>query len=178
MVSALDLFAGAGGTDVGAAELGVHPLGIEIDGAACATREAAGLQTHQGDVAALDPADFGPVDLILASAPCPTFSSAGKGGGRHLTDVIVRCLHELAAGNDTRAERRQEAYEVLAPVYAEAERAKAAKKKREPDLKRADDRARRDADMSLLVVEPLRWVLALKPRFIALEQVPEVLGLW
>jgi DNA (cytosine-5)-methyltransferase 1 len=31
---------------------------------------------------------------------------------------------------------------------------------------------------SLLVVEPLRWALALQPRWIALEQVPSVLPLW
>jgi DNA (cytosine-5)-methyltransferase 1 len=31
---------------------------------------------------------------------------------------------------------------------------------------------------SLLSVEPLRWVLALRPRWLAFEQVPGVLGLW
>jgi DNA (cytosine-5)-methyltransferase 1 len=31
---------------------------------------------------------------------------------------------------------------------------------------------------SLLTVEPLRWALALRPAWIALEQVPPVLGLW
>lgn len=31
---------------------------------------------------------------------------------------------------------------------------------------------------SLLTVEPLRWALELRPRWIALEQVPAVLGLW
>jgi DNA (cytosine-5)-methyltransferase 1 len=31
---------------------------------------------------------------------------------------------------------------------------------------------------SLLSVEPLRWVLVLRPRWIAFEQVPQVLGLW
>ena len=35
----------------------------------------------------------------------------------------------------------------------------------------------RDAG-SLLTVEPLRWALALRPRWIALEQVPPVLELW
>lgn len=33
-------------------------------------------------------------------------------------------------------------------------------------------------ERSLLTVEPLRWALALRPRWIALEQVPAVLGLW
>ncbi|HTU85118.1 MAG TPA: DNA cytosine methyltransferase [Solirubrobacteraceae bacterium] len=31
---------------------------------------------------------------------------------------------------------------------------------------------------SLLTVEPLRWTLALRPRWVAFEQVPPVLGLW
>lgn len=43
---------------------------------------------------------------------------------------------------------------------------------------RADHAAAcRDA-RSLLTVEPLRWALALRPRWIALEQVPPVLELW
>lgn len=178
MTEAIDIFAGAGGYDSGAREIGIDPLGIEINDAACATREAAGLRTHQGDVAALDPSDFGPVELCIGSPPCPTFSAAGNGGGRHLTDLILRCLHELAAGNDTRAAHRAEACRILTPIYEEAERGKAKRKGREPDLKKAADRASRDADMSLLVVEPLRWALALEPRWIALEQVPEVLGIW
>jgi DNA (cytosine-5)-methyltransferase 1 len=33
-------------------------------------------------------------------------------------------------------------------------------------------------ELSLLTVERLRWALALRPRWIALEQVPAVLGLW
>jgi DNA (cytosine-5)-methyltransferase 1 len=45
-----------------------------------------------------------------------------------------------------------------------------------------DSRGRRLADCqderSLLTVEPLRWALALRPRWIALEQVPAVLELW
>jgi DNA (cytosine-5)-methyltransferase 1 len=39
-------------------------------------------------------------------------------------------------------------------------------------------RRRIDAVTSMLVVEPLRWALALKPRWIALEQVPPVMPLW
>jgi site-specific DNA-cytosine methylase len=38
----IDLFAGCGGWDVGARALGVEPLGIELDHAACETRRAAG----------------------------------------------------------------------------------------------------------------------------------------
>ena len=177
-VTAIDLYGGPGGWDIALKALGVDPLGIEIDSAACTTREAAGLRTLQADVSSLNPLDFTPCDLVIASAPCPTFSSAGNSGGRHLTAPIVRCLHELAAGNDTRAECREDAYKILAPIYWEREQEKARKKQREPDRGKSEARARRDADMSLLVVEPLRWVLALEPRFVALEQVPEVLPLW
>lgn len=177
-VEAVDLFGGPGGWDYACKVLGLDPLGIEWDDAACETREAVGLRTLQADVSKLRPVDHGPAELIIGSPPCPTFSSAGNGGGRHLTEIIVRCLHELAAGNDTRFERREEAFAVLLPIYRDSETTKAAKKKREPDLVKAEARARRDAEMSLLVVEPLRWIVALKPRWIALEQVPDVLGLW
>lgn len=42
-----------------------------------------------------------------------------------------------------------------------------------------DERAGECEDgRSILVVEPLRWALALRPRWIALEQVPPVLAMW
>jgi DNA (cytosine-5)-methyltransferase 1 len=78
---AVDLFAGPGGWDLACSVLGFFPLGIEWDDAACKTRAAAGLRTQQADVSELDPADFGPVQLVIGSPPCPTFSSAGKGAG-------------------------------------------------------------------------------------------------
>jgi site-specific DNA-cytosine methylase len=46
MTTAVDLFAGPGGWDVAARELGVETVGIELDEAACATREAADLSTN------------------------------------------------------------------------------------------------------------------------------------
>lgn len=63
---ALDLFAGPGGWDCGARDLGIDPLGIELDPTACATREAAGLRTLCGDVAQLDPASFADVAMEAA----------------------------------------------------------------------------------------------------------------
>jgi len=139
----LDLFAGPGGWDVAAKRLGLDPLGIEWDTAACQTRAAAGLRTRQADVAALDPRDFS-ADLLIASPPCQAFSAAGKRLGEQDKEHIIACSLELAAGNDTRAAHRE---------------------------KCADDR-------SLLVVEALRWALALEPEYIAFEQVPPVLELW
>ena len=176
-LSAVDLFAGVG-WDEAARELGIEPLGIDVDADVCATRDVRGLRTLQADVATLDPSEFAPVRLLIGSPPCPTFSGAGRGGGRHLTEIIVRCLGEIAAGNDSRQDRRDEAFAVLEPIYWQAEQAKARKKRRLPDRERSATVARRDATLSLLIVEPLRWVLDLRPELVALEQVPDCLGLW
>lgn len=171
-LQAIDLFAGPGGWDLAAKTLGFDPLGIELDDAACATRAAAGLRTLQCDVAALDPVsvlnrmrrgvwcemveegaadpdsppedlpdDF-PVDLLIASPPCPTFSSAGKGEGMNDLPLIYEAADYLARNGELRWGDRC-----------------------------SDPR-------SELVLEPLRWALALEPRFLAWEQVPPVLPFW
>ena len=143
-MTVLDLFAGPGGWDLAARDLGLDPLGVEWDEAACLTREAAGLRTLWADVSELDPADFAPCEVLIASPPCQAWSMAGKRGGERDKQHVVRCALELAAGSDTRAEHRS---------HCEDER-------------------------SILVVEPLRWALALEPDFLAFEQVPPVLELW
>lgn len=183
--SIIDGCAGPGGWSEGLRLLGRTEVGIEWDGAACATARAVGHTRVQADVSALDPAEFvaehcagGPVEGVIFSPPCPTFSAAGKGAGRLLIDVIVRAMAELAAGTDTRQERRDEAFAILQPVAWQAETAHARKHNRDPDTAKADAQARRDAGMSLLTVEPLRYVLALRPMWVALEQVPDVLPLW
>lgn len=153
----VDLFAGAGGWDLGAQGLGIDPLGIEYDDEACATRRAAGLATVQGDIAALDPLDYGPVDGLIASPPCQSYSAAGKHAGRRDADQVVECLLAMAEGRDTRA--------LLRDQIAAGEDGSL--------FGFAVEDAR-----SLLVVEPLRWALALCPRWITLEQVPPVLPLW
>lgn len=97
-MNAIDLFAGPGGWDVGAAELGIQPLGFELDDAACLTREAAGHRTYKGDLAEIDPDPerLGTVDLLIASPPCQAWSMAGNRQGHEdieavhaLTDLIV-----------------------------------------------------------------------------------------
>ena len=103
----VDLFAGPGGWDLAATELGLDPLGIEWDDAACQTREANGLRTLQADVATLDPADFAPCDLLIASPPCQAFSMAGKRSGEHDLELIHLVMADLAAGR-TPADRTWE----------------------------------------------------------------------
>lgn len=84
MSAVVDLFAGPGGWDVGARELGLDPIGVEKDAAACATRAAAGLRTVRGDVEH-PPLNLHRVELegLIASPPCTDFSVAGKRAGRN-----------------------------------------------------------------------------------------------
>lgn len=97
-MSAIDLFAGPGGWDISARQLGIVVLGIERDPSACSTRRAAGLATIEEDVLQYGPEDFPGVGLI-ASPPCQTFSSAGKGSGRAALDSVVEAAGHLAARN-------------------------------------------------------------------------------
>lgn len=103
---AIDLFAGPGGWDVGARDLGLKALGIEFDAAACKTRRAAGLPTIEGDVRDYGPADFPGVEGFIASPPCQTFSMAGKGAGRAALDDVLFGVKVLAARQPLEAETR------------------------------------------------------------------------
>lgn len=140
----VDLFAGPGGWSEGLRALGLSELGIEWDETACLTARAAGHERLQADVSKLDPDPNYPCTGLIASPPCQAWSMAGKGGGRRDKELCVRAALELAAGNDTRAERAAEC----------------------------------EDPRSILVVEPLRWALALRPEWIALEQVPPALEMW
>ncbi|WP_328941570.1 DNA cytosine methyltransferase [Streptomyces sp. NBC_00250] len=83
-----DLFAGPGGIDVAARQLGIPLTGIERDPGAVATRRAAGLPTIHGNVR-----DYRPVDcdenVLAAGPPCQTFSIGGTGKGRAVLDLLV-----------------------------------------------------------------------------------------
>lgn len=79
----VDLCAGPGGWDEAARQLGFRTVGVEYDAAACATRAAAGHLTIRADVASMHLEHLvGRVAGVIASPPCPAFSSAGKGEGR------------------------------------------------------------------------------------------------
>ena len=76
----IDLFAGAGGWDCAARELGLpDPIGYELDNDACNTRRAANMPTEQVDIATAELP--GRITGLIASPPCQSFSSAGKRSG-------------------------------------------------------------------------------------------------
>lgn len=75
----VDLFAGPGGWDEGAAIIGVtNTYGLEFEANACATAEAAGHTRFLGDLSAVDPTDYRPAVGLIASPPCQAWSKAGK----------------------------------------------------------------------------------------------------
>lgn len=100
----VDLFAGPGGLDVGAAWLGVSTIGIELDANACATRAAAGLDTVQGDVRGYGPEDFPDATVLTGGPPCQTFTVAGTGSGRRSLEGIVECIARMADSVDANIE--------------------------------------------------------------------------
>ena len=75
----VDLYAGSGGWDCAAHQLGLDPIGIELDDDTCATRAAAGLRTIRAQLGPdgyhLPPATR--LDGLIASPPCQAFSAAG-----------------------------------------------------------------------------------------------------
>ncbi|MDF6103649.1 DNA cytosine methyltransferase [Gordonia hongkongensis] len=96
----IDLFAGPGGMDVGAAWLGIPAEGVELDDNACATRVAAGLGTKQGDVRDFGPEDFPDATVLTGGPPCQTFTVAGSGSGRKALDRVIALTERMADGHD------------------------------------------------------------------------------
>jgi DNA (cytosine-5)-methyltransferase 1 len=150
-MSALDLFAGAGGWEEGAARLGIgNVAGIDWDRDACTTARAAGHVRLRRDVSLLDPEHFPTrCELMMASPPCQVFSAAvnGRSKAKDARGVLLDGVKQMATGADMDALRRA--------VNATAEDSRAA-----------------------YVLEPLRWALVLMPTTLAFEQVPPVLPLW
>lgn len=92
----VDLFAGPGGLDSAARDLGISTIGIEWDGNACATRQAEELETRKEDVRRLDPEDFADYNVLAGGPPCQTFTVAGNGAGRKALDQVLAFAHRLA----------------------------------------------------------------------------------
>ncbi|HEY3018643.1 MAG TPA: DNA cytosine methyltransferase, partial [Solirubrobacteraceae bacterium] len=147
-MTVLDLFAGPGGWDLAARRLGLDPVGLELDDHACATRRAAGLRTMQCDVAAVD-LDSGWVGLRLAGLiASPPCQAFSMAGSGAGRAALDAYLDAVARTAAGAPPSRDELDEAC-----------------------HDDRAH-------LVLEPLRWALALRPRWVALEQVEPVLPIW
>lgn len=93
----IDLFAGPGGLDTAARELGVESVGVEWDANACETRREEKLETEQRDVRDLGPEDFSDFNVLAGGPPCQTFTVAGHGAGRKALDQVLSFAHRLAA---------------------------------------------------------------------------------
>jgi DNA (cytosine-5)-methyltransferase 1 len=172
-IGVLDLFAGAGGWSEGLRQLGLRDVGIEIDRWACATRAAAGHLTIRADVATYPLEHLvGRVEGLVASPPCQMFSAAGNGAGRRLMADLAAVVRGAAQGDSLDpcpADMVRTLYSTL-PKWDSRGRAF-----------RAEDRYRSSQARvrnAVLVAQPGRWIHALRPRWVALEQVPPVLPLW
>ncbi|MFJ3783545.1 DNA cytosine methyltransferase [Streptomyces sp. NPDC090093] len=92
-----DLFAGPGGIDCAARELGVNLTGFEWDAGAVATRRAAGLPTVHGDVRDYGPEDAPGEDVLAGGPPCQTFSVTGNGTGRRALATVLAAVRDGGA---------------------------------------------------------------------------------
>jgi DNA (cytosine-5)-methyltransferase 1 len=175
---AFDLFAGAlaRGWEAALDDGELHTIGFELDPDACATARAAGLHTVQDDVARLVPATmalvYGQPEGLCCSPPCQTFSAAGKGAGRRLMEELHRAVTDAAGGASdiAMARHRRELRRLLRVHLRES-----GPKRRRADISADADQMARNVS---LVWQPARWVARLRPRWVALEQVPAVLPLW
>lgn len=182
----VDGFAGPGGWSEGIRRwLGLHDVGLEWDRSACETRAAAGHATVRVDVSCFVLAPLvGRVWGLLMSPPCTKFSTAGKQFGMLVLDVLKDGIRRTMRGEDCRAELRERIYPI-ALAEQEASNADRAPEKRWSQA-RVESAAREDAFVTVLVLEPARFLWALLNaddvevpfEWAAFEQVPGVLPLW
>lgn len=150
-----ELFAGPGGWGVAELLLGIRTKGLEWDDAAVATATAAGLirlvdADGKGlNVATADPETIFPNGLRLLIGSPPCQAFSPAGKG-----LGRKMAHFILMGVQLIAWGNDP---TLVCKWV--------------DEQMHDDRA-------ALVLEPLRWALALRPEYIALEQVAAVLPLW
>lgn len=145
-----DLYAGPGGWSEGARQAGVEMHGVEKDESACATARKAGHGRTQIDVRNIPTGAIDRLDYLHSSSPCEGFSFAGPGKGRLDGE---RLLHAV----DTISERPERSH--VAVTMARFHNAA-------------------NHPLSVLALEPMRWIVAGRPRWVTFEQVPTVLPLW
>ncbi|MDX2998146.1 DNA cytosine methyltransferase [Streptomyces scabiei] len=183
----LDLFAGPGGWSEGLRQfLGLHDVGLEWDEAACRTRKAAGHLTVRVDVSCfvLGPV-VGRVWGLIASPPCTKFSAAGDGFGNRVMKLLAKGVQRMMRGDDCRQEIRDRIYPLALAEQREKNEGRA-EGKRWTEA-RVQSAAQQDTFLTVLVLEPARYLYALLTggtaggvplEWAAFEQVPSVLPLW
>ncbi len=72
--------------------------GIEWNRDACATREAAGLSTKQGDVRDFGPSHFPDATMLAGGPPCQTYTVAGSGAGRQALTQVLDMVDRMIRG--------------------------------------------------------------------------------
>lgn len=182
----LDLYAGAGGWDVAAQQLGHDVAGVEKWRPALETRIANGLPTLFDDVWEpfelneehpwrKDPGyaarkrlfDFWPTStrgMLIASPSCKPFSVAGNGAGRKaLADLRAAVAHYATAWRQL----GQDPEQTLTSAILEAAE----------ELRRYTAGCGMDPDVANVLV-PLLYIDWLFPEYVLLEQVPSVLPVW
>lgn len=176
---ALEDFAGPGGWDEGAKLLGLRFYGIDHDGPACDTARAAGHRRARADVTTHESPEWARGLGHVSSPSCTLFSMAGSGIGRLVINVLCDGVKSILTGSEPSAVREvvQGAIYPVALAEAEAKNAKRRHGKKWPQEK-VEAKAREDAKVAALVLEPARRVVELEPEWVALEQVPEVLSVW
>jgi len=147
----LELFAGPGGMSEAIKMAGIperQVLGVEWDASACMTAVRAGHPRLHADLTLLDPRIFGKVWGFHGSPSCQGFSMAGKGESRGDADLLLQAIRAMGR-------TPERADEIMAKTRELAK-----------------------SPLSSLSLEPLRYILALRPEWITLEQVRAVLPLW
>lgn len=173
----LDLFAGPGGWDEGARPLGLEPIGVEWDMAACQTAMKAGHLRVRADVAALPTEPMvGKVTGLIASPPCTLLSAAGHGTARLVIHDLQQGVRDLLTGDDTREQIRARIHPIaLREIQARNAKKPAAKRWTPQRMAQA---ATTDAFTAALICEPARYIHDLNPEWFALEQVVGAKPIW
>jgi len=188
----VDLYSGARGWDEGARLLGIDGIvGVELDEWACRTSVAAGHPVIRADVERYPAGHLaGRVDVLIESPPCQTFSTAGKGAGRVIETELRAAVADAVAGRrNLGAHRRAMVRTLAAAMPRKTVRSARMQARRTPGQPRWVEtepwtRAERTAEAqaqvrgATQVVVAARWIYDVRPRAIALEQVPAVLPLW
>lgn len=174
--SILDVYAGPAGWDQGLRWLGRdRVLGLEWDPTAAATAEAAGHRRLICDVSRWRPETLcEPLDLLIGSPPCPTFSLAGSGVGRRLIPVLADAIGDALAGRPWTGRARRRCLTITKAYLLTPAAGPRAGWSRD----RRHQWAAAQVEQALQVVQPARLIRALRPRAVALEQVVPVLPLW